>query len=278
MVRIARLRAAVDARLGELLEGPDRPQHRLAAAMRYALLSPGKRLRPVLALLTAWRLGADELAGLDPACALEMVHAASLILDDMPCMDDTPTRRGSPATHVRYGEAVATLAAVALLNQAYAVVAQTPGLPAAARLEMVRALTEAVGFDGLVAGQERDLRNEADLSLDGLSDLHHRKTGVLFLAAVRIGALVADAPEREAGALTRFATELGLAFQAADDLSDGPDSPESTRGAHLLSLLGPEGARREAHDRLHAAKSALESGGGSLATLRPYIDAMLPAG
>jgi hypothetical protein len=111
-----------------------------------------------------------------------------------------------------------------------------------------------------------------------LSDLHHRKTGVLFLASVRIGAMVAGAPESEAQALAHFATELGLAFQAADDLDDGPDSAEADRGSHLLALLGPDGARREARTRLTAAKSALERGGATLATLRPYIDAMLPVG
>ena len=273
--RLASLTATVEARLAALLPVAAATA-RVPLAMRSALLSPGKRLRPLLTLLTAWRLGADELAALDVACAVEMVHAASLIFDDLPCMDDAQERRGLPATHIAFGEEIATLAAIGLLNQAYAVIAQTEAVGAVARVEMIRVLTAAVGVDGLVAGQERDLRSDdCAASVADLDALNHQKTGALFLAAVRIGALVAGAQADETDALSRFATELGMAFQAADDLTDAENGEEDAGRSNLLTLLGRDGVRREAMRRLNAARSALDDGGANLAGLRPYVDVLL---
>ena len=271
--RLERLRRAIDVRLGELV--PQTSSQRVPTAMRTTLLSPGKRLRPMLTLLTAWRLGADEFAALDVACALEMIHAASLVFDDLPCMDDATERRGLPAAHITFGEEIATLAAIGLLNQAYAVIAQATGLSAEVKMEVIRTLAGAVGVDGLVAGQERDLAGEAEVSVGDLNDLNHQKTGVLFLAAVRMGALVAGAHADETAALARFATELGLAFQAADDLTDADHGEEDAGRSNLLTLLGRDGVRREAMTRLNAARSALDGGGANLAGLRPYVDVLL---
>ena len=271
--RIAALKAQVDARLAELAPAAGR---RLAGAMHYALSTPGKRLRPLLLLLTATQLGEPVEAALDAACAVEMVHAASLVLDDLPCMDDAAVRRGQPATHARFGEDMAVLAGVALLNQAYAVLARAGHLSAAGRLSMIEALSGAVGMDGLVAGQELDL-HEPVASLAGLREAHHRKTGVLFMAAVTLGGMIGGANVTEHLALDRFAAELGLAFQARDDVSDASEISGGGEGARatLISLLGHAGALEEAEGRLAAAKRALAAGGARLEPLCAYVDLLL---
>jgi geranylgeranyl diphosphate synthase type II len=279
LAQVNALRAKIDHRLAQL--APDRgPSHRLHAAMRYALLAPGKRLRPLLVMLTAWRLGDDDNA-LVPACALEMVHAASLILDDMPCMDDAALRRGQPATHIRFGEDVAMLAAVGLLNQAYSLVASAPGLSDGVRLEMVRILSDAVGLEGLVAGQDGDLRGQGETSASRISDIHHLKTSVLFIAATAMGGLAGGADRRELEALQHFASELGLAFQTLDDIVDASEAPVATAEdedagrATLISLLGHDGARAEARRRLGAARAVLIEAGPRLAPLSGYLDLLL---
>jgi geranylgeranyl diphosphate synthase type II len=227
-----------------------------------------------MTLLTATALGGDESLALEPACAVEMVHAASLILDDLPCMDNAEVRRGQPSTHLRYGQDVAILAAVALLNHAFAVIGQSPRLEPGASVRMVRALSGAIGLDGLVAGQESDLRREASLSMGALSTINRQKTAVLFGAAVELGAHAAGATPGQVEALRTFALELGLAFQAIDDLDDellGEDEGLST----VVTVLGREGAKTEALLRLTAARRARRDGGERLAGLDPCIDLLV---
>lgn len=272
--RLDGFRAAVDARLAELLPDPGDAPHRLHAAMSYALLTPGKRLRPIMTLLTATALGAEESLALEPACAVEMVHAASLILDDLPCMDNSDMRRGQPSTHLRYGQDIAILAAVALFNHAFAVIGQSPLLQPGPSVRMVRALSGAIGLDGLVGGQENDLRRDASLSMGALSTINRQKTAVLFGAAVELGAHTANATPAQVEALRTFALELGLAFQAIDDLDDeliGEDDGQAT----VVTLLGRDGARTEALLRLTAARRALKSGGERLAPLDACIDLLV---
>ena len=269
--RVAAIKAQLEARLIDLVPPAARA---LPAAMHHALSTPGKRLRPLLLLLTSCQLGAPVEAALDAACAVEMVHAASLVLDDLPCMDDAPMRRGEPSTHVRFGQDVAVLAGVALLNQAYALLAGVEALPEASRLEMIAVLAQAVGLDGLVGGQELDL-HEAVTDLDALREAHHRKTGVLFIAAVGLGAVVGGATQAERGALERFAGELGLAFQARDDVSDAGETETGCGRSTLISLLGRDGALQEAEGRLAVAKRALATGGARLEPLCAYVDLLL---
>ena len=268
--RVAALKAQVEARLAVIAPPGG---GRLGAAMHYALSTPGKRLRPLLLLLTASQLGAEAETALDAACAVEMVHAASLVLDDLPCMDDAAMRRGQPSTHARFGQDLAVLAGVALLNQAYVLLARAPQLSAADRLQMIEALSGAVGMEGLVAGQELDLRAPVG-DLAALREAHHRKTGVLFMAAVSLGAVIGQANVAEHVALERFAAELGLAFQARDDVSDAGGLEDDGRST-LISLLGREGAEREAEGRMDASKRALASGGARLEPLCAYVDLLL---
>lgn len=270
--RLPDLRARVDARLAELLTAGAAAPPVLREAARYALLSPGKRLRPVLAVLAAEHFGRTRStqAALDVGCAIEMVHAASLILDDLPCMDDAELRRGRPTVHRRFGEDMAVLAAVALLNQAYAVVGGASGLSAEARLDLMLTLSGAVGFDGLVSGQARDLRErDAYAEAQPLHELNRQKTGVLFVAAVEGGARAAGAQDGRLAGARAFARALGEAFQILDDLLDatgtseaaGKDVGQDGDKPTVVSLIGADAARLEMHRRLRSALDHLDEVG-----------------
>jgi len=264
--RLPALKGAVEARLDELSAHVDGGPEPLTEAVRYALLAPGKRLRPLLTVAAAAHFGAEEDAALDPGCAIEMVHAASLILDDLPCMDDAALRRGQPTVHRRYGEDVAVLAAVALLNAAFGVAAEARGVSADCRLRLVRRLSRAVGFEGLVAGQVRDLREAAGArSEQGLASLNHQKTGALFVAAVETGACLAMSDRPAQAAAREFGLRLGQAFQIRDDLADaragfedaGKDAGQDQGKVTVVSLVGPERARQAMEAELQAAEHAL---------------------
>ena len=257
----------LEARLDELVALSGREGDRVTAAMRYALLGGGKRLRPRMLISTAVSLGAEREPALDPACAVEMVHVASLVLDDLPSMDDAALRRGRTACHRRHGVATATLAAVALLNRAYHVLSSAPGIEGTIRLRLVRSLSRAVSdCGGMVAGQEKDLRATPDaVEVEDLRTLASQKTGALFTCAVDMGARLGGADDRTARALRRFARSFGLAFQILDDLADlegrrdelGKDVRQDADKATFATHLGPVTARRLAR----------EVAGESLATL-----------
>ena len=259
-------RAAIERRLAELVPAAAGPQGLLADAMRHALLAPGKRLRPLLALAAVRELGGDPADALDAACALEMLHAASLALDDLPCMDDARLRRGRPTVHVAFGEDVAILASVALIARAFAVVAAQRGLPASVRGAIGAALAESIGTDGLTAGQVEDLRGAAErTSTDDAQRCNLRKTGALFAAAVEVGAAIARAPASRRERLADYALHLGCAFQIRDDLLDATARPDEVGkdtgrdGARrtIVGLVGLERARREMAAHLAAAHRAV---------------------
>lgn len=261
------LRGSIEARLGDLCPEPVGVASVLGGAVRYALMAPGKRLRPTLTLLSAAHFGGEaaQQNALDPGCAIELVHTASLILDDLPAMDDATLRRGQPACHRRFGEDVAILAAVGLLNQGFSVIARANGVDASVRLQLIDRLSEVVGFDGLVGGQVRDLREKPALDGEGLYALNHQKTGVLFVAAVEAGAMIGGATGRRLEAAVDFGLHLGSAFQILDDLIDatgsadhaGKDVGQDANKPTVVSLIGPEEARREVGRRLEQAVSAL---------------------
>lgn len=288
--RLAELRAEIDGRLVALAPAGGAPAV-LRDAVAYALLAPGKRLRPTLALLAAEHFGLGEpgaahAAALDAGCAIEMVHTASLILDDLPCMDDAALRRGRPTCHRRFGEDMAVLASIALLNQAYAVLAAAPGLTAAVRLALVARLTEAVGLDGLVCGQARDLRERAGVAeAEPLHDLNRQKTGVLFVAAVEAGAAAAGAAGARLEAARAFACALGEAFQILDDILDatatvtlaGKDVRQDGAKPTVVSLVGPDAARAQMRLRLEDALDHLaDCGPGPLSRFAEAVFGAIP--
>ncbi|MDG2520613.1 polyprenyl synthetase family protein [Caulobacter segnis] len=274
LAQLGRLRRDVNAALDQIAPA-SLSDNRVANAMRHALLSPGKRIRPLLTLLAAGQLGCPAATAMPAACALEMVHAASLVLDDLPCMDDADERRGEPSVHRAYGEDVAVLAGVGLLNEAYAVIARADTLPQTARVEMIAVLSRCVGVNGLIGGQDRDLLACDSRSFDELSRLHHEKTGVLFVAAVEIGALAAGATPEARETLRLFGCELGLAFQAIDDLIDRQELDGQRAASNLLSVLGADGARLEAQRRMERARQTLRRGPPQLATMDGYLELLV---
>lgn len=276
---IEQCRAAIERRLAELSPDLGERAHRLAGAARYALLSPGKRFRPMLTLLAAREFGAEPGLALDVACAFEMVHAASLVLDDLPCMDDAMLRRGRSATHREFDEATAILASVGLLNRAFGVLAEAPGLTAVVKADLTSRLSIAVGFGGLVAGQAMDLDDRGrDRSAADLELLNHRKTGVLIAAAAEAGALIAGAAPQAIRAVGEFARHLGLAFQIHDDILDvqggaeaGKDLGKDAGMTTVVSALGVEGARQALEGHLTSAEAALAAAGVRQRLLAPYV-------
>lgn len=248
-------------------------------AMRYTLLAPSKRVRAILTLVAAdlCAPSASRRAGGDPlpaALAIEMVHASSLILDDLPSMDDAPLRRGRPSCHVQFGEAVAVLGAFGLLSDAYGVVAGAYE-PAVAR-DLTALLASAIGRDGLIAGQAEDLlATDSAIDFESLERIHRRKTGALFSAAAVAGARVAGVRDDRVHALEAYAKNVGLAFQIVDDLLDVTGDPSETgkaaradaRKTTFVSFSGVEGARELAMELCRTADTALRPFGAKAAPL-----------
>ncbi|MFF7709985.1 polyprenyl synthetase family protein [Pseudomonas sp. NPDC007930] len=272
------IRDAVQRRLDQLL--PPGSEHDLvSAAIRESALAPGKRLRPLLMLLTARDLGCQASGVLDLACAVEMVHAASLVLDDLPCMDDAATRRGRPTVHRQFGEDVAILAAVALLSRAFGVIAAAEGVRLGCKAELVAQLSTAIGAQGLVAGQFQDLREgAAQRGEEAIARTNELKTGVLFGATLQMAAIAAGAGPRVRDALGHVACDLGQAFQLLDDLADG--RPDTGKDCHkdlgkstLVALLGADAVARRLRGHLHSADRYLAAACGERVQTRQFMRA-----
>jgi len=265
--------AKVTAELNHLL--PATAGSRVEQAMAYTALAPSKQVRAVLVLLCAelCRAGVDR--AVPAACAIELVHASSLVLDDLPAMDDAPLRRGRRANHLEFGEATAILAAFGLLNLAYGVLAKSyaPALAA----EMSALVSGAVGPSGLIGGQALDLEaTDQTISFETLEKIHRGKTGALFVAAAACGALTAGAAAEPVAALTAYAKNLGLAFQIVDDLLDVAGTTAETgkavradaRKTTFVSFSGIDGARQLAAELCETADRALAPFGAKADRLR----------
>jgi geranylgeranyl diphosphate synthase type II len=263
---LARGRTAVEESLAQAVPPLGSPPTSIHEAMRYTLLLPGKRLRGILVLACCELLKGRSEDALPLAGAIELVHASSLILDDLPSMDDATLRRGKPTLHKVVGEAQAILAAVGLLNAAFALIQEAPALKDGAKARATARLAEAIGAGGLIGGQVADLEATGKkLDLDALEYIHSHKTGALFIAAAEFGAIAASGRAREVEALRRYAKNLGLAFQITDDLLDYSGSPGTTgKDAGLdrnrttfVNLCGIDGARRLADELIVASIAAL---------------------
>jgi geranylgeranyl pyrophosphate synthase len=272
LARFAADRQAVRARLEHLCANDEVLSQcgSVGDAIRYSLLGPGKLLRPVL-VLAAYRAAGGLADATSLAAAVEVVHAYSLVHDDLPCMDDDAMRRGRPTTHRQYGHAVAATAGVAMVPLAVRWASQGAtvlSLPDVARGAIVRELMQASGASGMVGGQLLDLDAEGrTLTLAELERIHAGKTGALMRAATRVGALAAESSATAYAALDRFGEALGLAFQIADDVLDATATSEQlgkTAGRDAAmqkttfpTLLGVDGALRRAHDVIEGACEAL---------------------
>lgn len=254
-------------------------------AMAYSLLAGGKRIRPILLMATAEALGVKGYNFLPVACGLEMIHTYSLIHDDLPCMDNDDYRRGRLTNHKVYGEAAAVLAGDGLLTLAFEVMLEQKNVDAAALIETVREMAMCAGSFGMVGGQGLDLENEGkQISAEELRKMHEGKTGALFIAAIRGGAHLAGAGEKELLALTRFADLLGLAFQITDDILDvegdaaemgkPTGSDEKNHKSTYVSLYTLEGAKKLAEKTVAEALECLEMFGDNAEPLRQITKMM----
>lgn len=260
--------ALVDGRLQELLPPDTETPAELFAAMRYACLAPGKRLRPALAMASAEAIGMDPRLALDAGCAIEMTHAFSLIHDDLPALDNDELRRGMPTVWKRFGEAVAILAGDALFGQAFETLAALPIAPDRA-VAAVRVLTRSTGQYGLVAGETIDILSEGKpIDRETLETIHARKTGALIAGSCEIGAIVSGGSEAEVVALREYGEAVGLAFQIADDvlnetstaeqLGKAAGSDRARQKATYPALYGLEESRRRAFEAAERGIACLE--------------------
>ncbi len=259
-----------EKQLTSMIDRPMLGSGRLVSAMKYSLVSGGKRLRPVLCFAASEALGGDIELCIPTACALEMIHTYSLIHDDLPAMDNDELRRGKPTCHIAFDEATAILAGDALLTLAFQVLAsdpyalKEPGLI----LRTIEIIARAAGDQGMIEGQMRDMESEGK-SLDriGLENIHHLKTGAIIRASVTTGALLAGAEDEEFEALDRYASHIGLAFQVADDILNVTGDPAlmgkatgtdvSLNKATYPSLLGLEQSIEFARECVESALSEL---------------------
>ena len=258
-------RAAVEDYLSALFAG-SAPYDRLYDAMRYSVLSGGKRIRPVLTLEFARLGGIDWHLALPYACALELVHNYSLIHDDLPCMDNDDLRRGKPTNHKVYGETLAVLAGDAMQPEAFRLMAEAPCLPAENRLEAVRTLARACGADGMVGGQVLDtvydVRDAA-----GLTVLNRLKTGVVISAAAELGCIASEMPATMRAQALVYADAIGRGFQIRDDMLDvegdqavfgkpiGSDVQEGK--VTFVDVIGMDACRQEVAACTETAKAAV---------------------
>lgn len=219
--------ALVEHALEEELAKTDVLDAQLRASMRYSMMAGGKRLRPILLMAAADAVGEDGTRFLPAACALEMIHTYSLIHDDLPAMDNDDYRRGKLTNHKVYGDGIAILAGDALLTLAFSVILRQQDVSSDALLRVVEEVSCAAGAEGMVGGQVLDIRAEnRTISMEELRRIHMGKTGALFRAALRSGAILAGATEEQLTALTSYADHFGLAFQITDDILDVVGSAE----------------------------------------------------
>lgn len=277
-----RVETALDARLPAAESTPAT----LHAAMRYAVLGSGKRIRPVLVYTAGELLGAPRERLDAPACAVELIHAYSLAHDDLPAMDDDALRRGHPTCHVAFDEPTAILAGDALQALAFASLAEADAAPAGDwQIRMIATLADAAGSEGMAGGQAIDLAAVGhQLDREALEGMHRRKTGALIRASVALGGLAAEADAADLERLDGYARAIGLAFQVQDDILDvaGPAADTGkTQGADearnkptFPALMGLDGARayaRELHEQAHAALDAYGSDADLLRAIATYI-------
>ena len=276
---IADLIPIIENALAEACRWPIDCPERLGEAMRYSLLAPGKRLRPALVLMACEAVGGELEVALPGAIAVEMVHAYSLVHDDLPAMDDDDLRRGRPTTHIAFDEATAILAGDALLANAFEQLAKARVAPQVG-IECLRTLAFASGPQALVGGQAEDLAAESggEQTIQRLEAIHRRKTGALFDASIRIGGLLGGGSPQQLDDLAAYSRPLGLAFQVVDDCLDHTATAEAlgkrtgkdqSRGKLTYpGLLGLDMAKRMATNLINESFSAVEVFGKAAWRLR----------
>lgn len=260
-------KSLIDEKLAEYFMPAGLPYDGLLESMRYSLTAGGKRIRPILVLEFCRISGGDIQKALPVACAIEMLHTYSLIHDDLPCMDNDDLRRGKPTNHVVYGECTAVLAGDALQAEAFSTILRSE-LPAEVRANCAEILADAVGSDGMCAGQFLDMKGEnMVLSEDELNEINSRKTGALLIAACRMGVAAAGGSDEQLEAAALFGAAIGAAFQIRDDILDvistdealgkpvGSDAKENKNTS--MALYGQERCMQMIRRLTESAKSLL---------------------
>ncbi|MBQ1511347.1 MAG: polyprenyl synthetase family protein [Selenomonadaceae bacterium] len=269
----------VEKKLIEELHEEEALDETLCASMKYSLMAGGKRLRPVLLMAAADAVGAEGDTFVTTGCAIEMIHTYSLIHDDLPAMDDDDYRRGKLTNHKVYGDGMAILAGDALLTMAFEVMLRQEGVSPAQMAAVVREMSIAAGPNGMVGGQAIDLESENKrIGLEQLQKMHMGKTGALFRAAIRSGAILGGATEEQLEALTSYADKFGLAFQITDDILDvtGDEetigkpvgSDERNHKSTYVTLTSLKDAKKLAITTVDEAVEALDSFGDEADFLR----------
>ncbi len=273
-------RALVDAALYKFLPSIEARPQKLHEAIRYSVLAPGKRLRPILALASADAVNGNCELVLQTACALECIHVFSLIHDDLPCMDDDDYRRGRLTNHKVYGEAMAMLAGDALLTLAFELIADNLSTVAPERVVMaLKMISNATGTWGMVGGQVVDIESEGQaIEFETLKYIHAHKTGALLTASSVAGALLVGADDDQLAALTQYGKSIGLAFQIADDILDivgdqakigkPVGSDEGNDKATYPKFFGLDDSRKMAHTEVQNAIDAISGFGSAADPLR----------
>ncbi len=270
-------REIIDSALSAAIRFDDDCPDRLREAIEYSLLAPGKRLRPQLVLMACEVCGGGVREALPAAVAVEMIHAYSLVHDDLPAMDNDDLRRGRPTCHKQFDEATAILVGDALQARAFEMISRIS--PAESAIRCCAELAHAVGAIALVGGQAADLASEfQQCSLAELEAIHRRKTGALFRVSLRLGAIIGDATDQQLAALDDYADNLGLAFQVGDDLLDVSGNEgkmgkrlgkDSVRGKNTYpAILGEMASRELAEKLIEQACNALEIFGDKATALR----------
>jgi len=273
---------AVDQFLDQVTPPPVTPPTTLHESMRYSLMAGGKRIRPILTIAAAEAIGGNPPGLMSVACSLEFIHTYSLIHDDLPSMDNDDFRRGKPTNHKVYGEAMAILAGDALLTMAFDLVSRPDlmkGCDPARQVQLIQELAYGSGNFGMVGGQVFDIQAEnQDIGLSTLQNIHKHKTGMLIRAAVRMGAIVAGATDRQLDNMTGYAEDIGLAFQIADDvlnvtgtreeLGKNPNTDAERGKKTYPTFYGTEGARKLADECVARAIERLDSFGPPVDPLR----------
>ncbi len=276
----------IERKLEEVLLFAPAEYIELIDAMRYSLLSGGKRIRPLLLLRFFALCGGTNDGALSFAAALEMIHTYSLIHDDLPTMDNDDMRRGRPSCHKAFGEATALLAGDALLTMAFSVAAKTKGILPERVVKAIAELSDCAGTHGMVAGQVMDLRFEQETpSLEALTEMVRNKTGRLLEAAAAIGCILAGAEEETVALARKYALSVGLAFQMIDDVLDQtadeavlgkPVGSDQKNGkTTFVTLLGLEETKKRAAAFTEKALAVLDEMGGDTADLKAWTEELL---